>query len=69
MISMYKVQMMNSVGDVLFETTTACDNVRFNEEGTKINFLSKGELIISVEVSEHWKRAYGLLALSCNKVE
>ena len=69
MRKLHKVQMTNGVGDVLFETTTLCDQVRFNEAGTNIDFLCEGELIISVEVSKHWKNACGLLALSCNPVK
>ena len=69
MSSLHKVQMTNGVGDVLFETTTACDDVRFNAEGTHIKFLLEGELIITVEISQHFKNSCGLLALSCNKVK
>ena len=68
-MKLHKVQLTNGVGDVLFETTTLCNDVRFNEEGTHIKFLSKGELIIAVEISQQFKNSCGLLSLSCNEVK
>ena len=64
---MYKVIIHSSVGEVLLDLSTLCDDVRFIS-GNHVRFRYKGKIVFTLDVSSLWLTAYGTLTLSHNPV-